>query len=168
MRQEVKSTDRLVGGGGGSVSTGWTLKEPIATKVVCFSCLLKCLRSPYDKQCGPRSDCSYIGAVWSGSTLFASMLNQSVILGNYLQQTTSADIIFQMHFFLALQGLNMTIWFKSHDQNSSQANIRGKNILQQNQRVNESGLAIKTEAAQTDNRHPAITKAHLEPMAQVS
>ena len=34
-----------------------TLKEPIATKVVCFSRLLKCLRSLYGKQCGPRSDC---------------------------------------------------------------------------------------------------------------
>ena len=36
-----------------------TLNAPIATKVVCFSCLLKCLRSLYGKQCGPRSDCSY-------------------------------------------------------------------------------------------------------------
>ena len=35
-----------------------------------------------------------IGAVCSGSTLFASILNSSVMLGNYLQQTT-----FQMHFF---------------------------------------------------------------------
>ena len=35
-----------------------TLNAPIATKVVCFSCLLKCLRSLYGKQCGPRSDCS--------------------------------------------------------------------------------------------------------------
>ena len=25
---------------------------------------------------------------------------------NYVQQTTSADVIFQMHFFLALYGLN--------------------------------------------------------------
>ena len=41
-----------------------------------------------------------IGAVCSGSTLFASILNSSVKLGNYLQQRTSADIIFQMHFFL--------------------------------------------------------------------
>ena len=32
---------------------------PIITKVVCFSRLLKCLRSLYGKQCGPRSDCSY-------------------------------------------------------------------------------------------------------------
>ena len=38
-----------------------------------------------------------IGAVCSGSTLFASLLTLSVMLGNYLQQTTSA-----MHFFLAL------------------------------------------------------------------
>ena len=46
-----------------------------------------------------------IGAVCSGSTLFASILNLSVMLDNYLQQTTSADLIFQMHFFLALKGL---------------------------------------------------------------
>ena len=32
-----------------------------------------------------------IGAVCSGSTLFASILNLSVMLGNYLQQTASAD-----------------------------------------------------------------------------
>ena len=43
-----------------------------------------------------------IGAVCSGSTLFASMLNSSVMLGNYLQQTTSADDIFRCIFFLAL------------------------------------------------------------------
>ena len=35
-----------------------------------------------------------IGAVCSGYTLFASILNSSVMLGNYLQQTTSADDIF--------------------------------------------------------------------------
>ena len=43
-----------------------------------------------------------IGAVCSGSTLFASILNSSVILDNYLQQTTSADDIFRCIFFLAL------------------------------------------------------------------
>ena len=45
-----------------------------------------------------------IGAVCSGSTLFAStyILNLSVMLGNYLQQTTSADDIFRCIFFLAL------------------------------------------------------------------
>ena len=35
------------------------LNAPITTKVVCFSRLLKCLRSLYGKQCGPRPDCSY-------------------------------------------------------------------------------------------------------------
>ena len=36
-----------------------------------------------------------IGAVCSGSTLFSSILNSSVMLGNFLQQTTSADDIFR-------------------------------------------------------------------------
>ena len=39
-----------------------------------------------------------IGVVCSGSTLFAFMLNLSVMLGNYLQQTTSADDIFKKKF----------------------------------------------------------------------
>ena len=57
-----------------------------------------------------------IGAVCSGSTLFASILNSSVMLGNYLQQTTSADDIFRCIFFLALYGLiadkisSMQVW----------------------------------------------------------
>ena len=46
-----------------------------------------------------------IGAVCSGSMLLASLLNLSVMLGNYLQQTTSADNIFRGIFFLALSGL---------------------------------------------------------------
>ena len=41
-----------------------------------------------------------IGAVCSGSTLFAFILNSSVMLGNYLQQMTSADDIFRCIFFL--------------------------------------------------------------------
>ena len=40
--------------------------------------------------------------VCSGSTLFASILHLSVMLVNYLQQTTSADNIFRCIFFLAL------------------------------------------------------------------
>ena len=40
------------------------------------------------------------GAVCSGYMLFASILNLSVMLGNYLQQTTSADDIFRCIFFL--------------------------------------------------------------------
>ena len=45
-----------------------------------------------------------IGAVCSGSMLFASIFNLSVMLGNYLQQTTSANDIFRCIFFLALKG----------------------------------------------------------------
>ena len=41
-----------------------------------------------------------IGAVCSESTLFASILNSSVMLGNYLQQRTSANDIFRCIFFL--------------------------------------------------------------------
>ena len=43
-----------------------------------------------------------IDAVCSGSTLFASILNLSVILCNNLQQTTRADDIFRLIFYLAL------------------------------------------------------------------
>ena len=43
-----------------------------------------------------------IRAVCSGSTLFASILNSSVNLGNYLLQTTSTDYIFRGIFFLAI------------------------------------------------------------------
>ena len=42
------------------------------------------------------------GAVCSGPRLFASLLNLSVKLGNYLQETTSADDIFRYIFFLGL------------------------------------------------------------------
>ena len=45
-----------------------------------------------------------IGAVCSGPTLFASVLISSVMLGSYLQQTTSADNIFRCIFYLALKG----------------------------------------------------------------
>ena len=44
-----------------------------------------------------------IGAVSSWSTLFASILNSSVMLGNYLQQMTSADDIFRCIFLGALR-----------------------------------------------------------------
>ena len=47
-----------------------------------------------------------IGAVCSGSTLFASILNSSVMLGSYLQQTTTVDDIF-ICFFLGALRVNM-------------------------------------------------------------
>ena len=44
-----------------------THNASIATKVVCLSRLLKCLRSFYGKHCGPRSDCSYRNSLfWLG------------------------------------------------------------------------------------------------------
>ena len=44
-----------------------------------------------------------VDPVYSGSTLFASKLDWSVLLGNYLQQTTSADDIFRCIFLGALR-----------------------------------------------------------------
>ena len=44
-----------------------------------------------------------VGAVCSGSTLFASIFNSPVMLGNYLQQTTSADDIFDAFFLGTLR-----------------------------------------------------------------
>ena len=57
-----------------------------------------------------------IGAVCSGSTLFASILNLSVMLGNYLQQTTSADDIFKcIFFFFGTLRVNLNYFiFRNH------------------------------------------------------
>ena len=51
-----------------------------------------------------------IGAVCPGSTLFASRLNLSVMLGNYLLQTTSADGIFRCIFFLGALMVNLPLF----------------------------------------------------------
>ena len=53
-----------------------------------------------------------IGAVCSGPTLFVSILNLSVMLGNYLQQTTSADNIFRCIFFLGALRVKIPITTK--------------------------------------------------------
>ena len=45
-----------------------------------------------------------IGAVCSGSTLFASILNSSVMIGNNLQQTPSSDDIFRCIFSWRFKG----------------------------------------------------------------
>ena len=45
-----------------------------------------------------------IGAVCSGSTLFASILNSSVMLCSYLQQTNSADDNFRLFFSWHFKG----------------------------------------------------------------
>ena len=82
-----------------------TLNVAIATKIVCYSRLLKCL-SFMANSVDP-DQTALIGAVCSGSTLFASILNWSVRLGNYLQQTTSADDIFRCIFFLSALRVNI-------------------------------------------------------------
>ena len=61
-------------------------------------------KKPPWQKCGPRSVCS-------GSTLFASILNSLVMLGNYLQQTTSADDIFRCIFFLGALRVNYKDYF---------------------------------------------------------
>ena len=77
-----------------------TLNAPIATKVVCSSRLLKCLRSLYGKQCGPRSDCSsYMSSLfWVHAvclyTLFVSNARQLFAADDFSRRH------FQMHFFL--------------------------------------------------------------------
>ena len=45
-----------------------------------------------------------LGAICSGSTLFASILNSSFMLGKYLQRQH-----FQMHFFLGALWVNLVI-----------------------------------------------------------
>ena len=49
-----------------------------------------------------------IGAVCSGSMLFASILNSPVMLGNSLQQTTSAGDNFRCIFFFNLEKSQMS------------------------------------------------------------
>ena len=59
-----------------------------------------------------------IGEVCSGSMLFASIINLSVILGNYLQQTTSAEDIFRCIFFLGALRVRITHIMSSDFQSS--------------------------------------------------
>ena len=75
------------------------VNAPIATKVVCFSRLLKYLRSLYGEQCGPRSDCSYRSSLfWVHAvcfyTLFVSNVRQLFAADNFSRRR------FQMGFFL--------------------------------------------------------------------
>ena len=85
--------------------------ENVSTQLTVFHCFAHCLlpgrafASLYallflekEAEIGGRA----IDAACSGSTLFASIPNLSVMLGNYLQQTTSSDDIFRCIFFFAL------------------------------------------------------------------
>ena len=75
-----------------------THNPPIATKVVCFSRLLKSLRSLYGKQCGPRSDSSYRSSLfWVHAVFF-----YTYFVSNARQLFAADDLSrrhFQMHFF---------------------------------------------------------------------
>ena len=55
-----------------------------------------------------------LGAVCSGSKLFASLLNSSVMLGNYLQEMTSADDIFGCNFFLGALRVKLLLMVVAH------------------------------------------------------
>ena len=70
-----------------------TLNAPIATKVVCFSRLLKCLRSLYGKQCGPRSDCLFWVQPVCFYTLFVSNVRQLFAADDFSRRH------FQVHLF---------------------------------------------------------------------
>ena len=79
--------------------SGLTLNAPITTKVVCFSRLLKCLRSLYGKLCDPRSDCSYRSSLfWVHAVCFYTRF-----ISNARQLFAADDFSrrhFQLHFFL--------------------------------------------------------------------
>ena len=90
-----------------------TLNAPIATKVVCFSCLLKCLRSLYGKQCGPRSDCSYRSSLlWVHAVCFYTFFVSNT------RQLFSADDFsrrhFQLHFFLGALRVKIAFFICFH------------------------------------------------------
>ena len=94
LRSFVARFHILTGSGtitGSGTNTILTLNAPIATKVVCFSRLLKCLRCLYGKQCGPRP---VLGPRYL--LLFVSNVRQ------LFAAATSADDIFRCIFFLAL------------------------------------------------------------------
>ena len=81
------------------------LNAPIATKVVCYCRLLKCLRSLYDKQYGLRSDCSYRSSLFWVHAVFFYTLYVS-----YVRQLFAADIkqtTFSDAFFLGALRVNM-------------------------------------------------------------
>ena len=80
-----------------------TLKAPIATKVVCLFVCRNDSEASMAESVDP-DQTAPIGAVCSGLTLFASILDSSVMLGSYMKQTTSADDIFRCIFSWRFKG----------------------------------------------------------------
>ena len=78
-----------------------------------------------------------IGAVCYGTMLFASILNSSVMLGNYLLRTTSADNIFRRIFFLRALRVNkimqkrLFLW----EQSDHCLHCLAKRLLEHNKQV---------------------------------
>ena len=74
------------------------------------SCLLfsslKCLRSLYGKQCGPRSDCSYTDCSYKSSLFWVRAVCFYTYYISNTRQLFAADDFsrryFQMHFFLGV------------------------------------------------------------------
>ena len=128
-----------------------TLKAPIATKVVCFSCLLKYLRSLYDKKCGPRWDCS---------TLFASILKFVI----NVRQLFAADDFSRRHFsdsffFGALrvkQALVLFLWFDSLCPSQQFCSYIGTNLFGLNQYLKQGFMCLAQE-------HNPVNPVKLEP-----
>ena len=79
-----------------SESTVLTLKAPIATKVVCFSRLLKCLEASMANSVNPDQTCS-------GSTLFACILK----FASNVWQLFAADDFSRRHFQIFLGTLRV-------------------------------------------------------------
>ena len=65
-----------------------------------------------------------IGAVCTGSILFASILNSPVMMGNYLQQTTSADDIYRCIFLVSTMSYVTRGLVIQHDKKNSLLSCR--------------------------------------------
>ena len=87
----------------------------------------------------------------SGFTLFASILNSSVMLGNYLQQTTSADDIFRCICFLALYGLNqkghIKVALKNKDHTQKPSQTMGATVINNNRTIALQWTAARTRSS---------------------
>ena len=85
-----------------------TLNAPIAINVFCFFLSAEMFKKRLWQTVDP-DQTAPIRAVCSGSTLFASILNSWVMLGIFLQQTTSADDIFRCIFFLGALRVDIVV-----------------------------------------------------------
>ena len=65
----------------------------------------------------------------TGSMLFASILDLSVMLGNYLQQTTSADDILDAFFLGALRLIKYLRLTYVRNSNATKLNVSDKVLI---------------------------------------